>query len=564
MNRPFFRTFVFLFAFAVFAASIPASVPTPEPTVAEGIAWYDTTGWGIEGKGWEDTSTHFTRMPLRAKDSVPESVWNLSRHSAGLVVRFRTDADRIQAKHELAAAPSMPHMTNVGSSGLDLYAKDEKGVWRWAGASKPPFEKSYEQDLITGMTREMRDYMLYLPLYNTTTALSVGVPENCRFEAVGPSEKKPIFYYGTSIAHGCSASRPGMTVPALLGRRLDMPVINFGFSGNGRMEIEMERLIEEVDSAVFVLDCVPNMTFEHIKTRTEPFIRALRKARPATPIVMIEDRIYSSAWLQPKWMHNRKNKCTYYKSVYDDLVAEGVTGLYYLVGDELFGTDNDGTVDGSHPSDLGMVRMTDVVEPVLREVLERSVGTLPRFRKGAVSVFLNPSLQPKNIGWGDYGTEEDRMHELSEIIRKHLEGAGITVYENKIGMTLRESIAHSNEKKPTIHIALHSNAFNKQVRGVESYHRESGEKVDQCKRLATKIYDGLLEIYDGPRRGVKATSTLIEPRTVEAPNTLVEVAFHDNEIDSKWILENMNLIGENIARSIAGYLAETEPEALEK
>ena len=51
------------------------------------------------------------------------------------------------------------------------------------------------------------------------------------------------------------------------------------------------------------------------------------------------------------------------------LKKEGMTGLYYLPGDTLFGSDGDGSVDGSHPSDLGFMRQADAMEPVLREAL---------------------------------------------------------------------------------------------------------------------------------------------------------------------------------------------------
>lgn len=185
------------------------------------------------------------------------------------------------------------------------------------------------------------------------------------------------------------------------------------------------------------------------------------------------------------------------------------------------------------------------------------------FKPGTVSVYLNPSLQPKNIGFGDYGTEEDRMHELSAYVEKVLLDHGVTVYQNRIGMTLDESIADSNSKKPTIHLAIHSNAFRKQTRGVETFYKAKDDPAkEECIRLATRVYEGLLKIYDGPRRGIKETETLREPRTVVAPSTLVEVAFHDNEVDSKWILENMQQIGENLAASLLLHLAEEHPEAV--
>ena len=208
-----------------------------------------------------------------------------------------------------------------------------------------------------------------------------------------------------------------------------------------------------------------------------------------------------------------------------------------------------------------------VADQLKRLFTEETVaaGTLPYFfKEGSVSVYLSPSLQPANIGFGDYGTEEKRMHEVADIIEKVLVQHGVTVYRNKIGMTLREAVADSNAKNPTIHVAIHSNAFNKTVRGVETFHKDQGSDFEECKRLAARLYDALLTIYDGPRRGVKPTSTLYEPRNTVAPSTLIEIAFHDNEIDSKWILDNMQLIGETLAKGIMLHLAEEHPDSLKK
>jgi len=358
---------------ALFSAVLYAQTPlTPPPTIEETMAWYDVSHWELEGKGWKDTSEHFTRMPEYAKATVPQPVWNLAQHSAGLIVRFKTDAPAISARHEVGSKVIMTHMTTVGFSGLDLYAKDDNGVLRWAGITRPdPDKLMYEYEMLKNAPAQLREYQIYLPLYNTTKALSIGVPKDCTFEALPPSAEKPVFWYGTSIAHGCSASRPGMTVPAIIGRRLQLPVINFGFSGNGRMELEMAKLIAEVDACVFVLDCMPNMTLAHVQENTEPFIRELRRTRPDTPIVMVETPNYPYAWIQPLWTENRLNKCKSYREIFEKLQSEGMTGLTYVYGDELYGDDGDGTVDGSHPSDLGMFRNAAVLEPVLREVLKK-------------------------------------------------------------------------------------------------------------------------------------------------------------------------------------------------
>ena len=81
----------------------------------------------------------------------------------------------------------------------------------------------------------LREYGLYLPLYNGVESLKIGVSMLRRLPG-SRRDAKPVVFYGTSITHGGCASRPGMVHTAILGRRLDRPVVNLGFSGNGRMD----------------------------------------------------------------------------------------------------------------------------------------------------------------------------------------------------------------------------------------------------------------------------------------------------------------------------------------
>lgn len=127
--------------------------------------------------------------------------------------------------------------------------------------------------------------MVYLPLRNGVTSLEFGVPKGSRIQP-GPARTtglKPILFYGTSITHGIGASRSGMTHVAMLGRTFNREVINLGFSGNGRMEPEVLKFVAELDPAVFVLDCLPNINAQQVTERTEPGVKQLREAHPKTP-----------------------------------------------------------------------------------------------------------------------------------------------------------------------------------------------------------------------------------------------------------------------------------------
>src|SRR4029079_1924201 len=171
-----------------------------------------------------------------------------------------------------------------------------------------------------------------------------------------PRKDQPILFYGTSITQGACASRPGMSFVNILGRKLDQTILNFGFSGNGRLEIEVARLLAELDPAIYVIDCIANATIEQIEQRTVPLVKRLRSARPNAPILLLDERRDGSEALLPSLFKTREDKTPPFKKAYDALVAEGVANVHFRSGADVLGTDGEATVDGSHPNDLGMMR----------------------------------------------------------------------------------------------------------------------------------------------------------------------------------------------------------------
>lgn len=349
-------------------ALLRGAEPAPEPP---GLVWHRPANWGVEGRAFPDSQRlrWFDRFPAAAQGRVSDEVWKLSRDSAGFVVRFRTDATTLWADYALLRQASAgSNQTAIGASGLDLYARDDEGRWRWVGVTRPASQQ-VRQEIVSGLAPGLRDYALYLPLRNGVEDLAIGAPPDARFEGLPSRPAKPIVFYGTSITHGASASRPGMTHVALLGRRLDRPVMNFGFSGNGRMDAAVGDFLTQIDAAVYVIDCLPNMNAASVREKCPPLVRQLRAARPDTPIVLVEDRRNPNSWILPARNRHHSDNHAALRECFDQLQREGVTGLHYLPGDRLLGDDSEATTDGSHPSDLGFVRQADVFEPLLRQIL---------------------------------------------------------------------------------------------------------------------------------------------------------------------------------------------------
>jgi hypothetical protein len=152
-------------------------------------------------------------------------------------------------------------------------------------------------------------------------------------------------------------------------RWLDRPMLNLGFSGNGKMEPEIAHLLAELDPALYVVDCLPNMDAAQVEERAEPLVRTVRAAHPETPIVLVEDRSYTNAHFRPSLRVRNDTSRVALRQAYEHLCAAGIGGLTYVPGDGLLGDDGEASVDGSHPTDLGFMRQATALLPVLRPLL---------------------------------------------------------------------------------------------------------------------------------------------------------------------------------------------------
>jgi hypothetical protein len=360
----------------ILGALIPAGNKLGQP-----LRWINGRELPVEGRGWNETKAFYDRLPARAEGKVPEAVWNLSHQSAGMHVRFVTDATALQVRWALTSASlAMPHMAATGVSGVDLYVKQDSGSWRWLAVGQPR-QQTNQVELVKGLSPAKREYLLYLPLYNGTASLEIGIPAEATLAAVGPwgaGQRKPVVFYGTSIQQGGCASRPGMVHSAILGRRFQFPTINLGFSGSGKMEPVMGELLAELDPSVYVLDCLPNMNAKQVTERVEPFVRTLRQAHPQTPIVLVEDRRFPDGFLVARKGKSNDENHAALRAAFASLKKSGVRNLYYLPGDALLGDDGEGTVDGSHPTDLGFMRQADAIAKVLGPLLRKASGGADR------------------------------------------------------------------------------------------------------------------------------------------------------------------------------------------
>ena len=336
------------------------------------IIYYGRQHFLIEGTAILDSlkESPYDRLPISYKEKVREPVWDLSKASAGITVRFHSNSTSINLKWTVLNDFDMPHMAATGIKGIDLYTK-YNNKWRYvttAGAlvglktyqnKSIPADNINEYELIKNMTPEFREYKLFLPLYDGVTKLEVGIDSTASIEKASPSTVKPIVFYGTSITQGGCASRPGMAHTNIISRKLDVDCINYGFSGNGRMETPIVELISEIDARFYVIECLQNMDSERVSERVKPLVDIIRTKHPHTPIVLVENMMYTTAFLDHTEETRLIQENTALKNEYDKIIKSGTPNIFYIKDNKDFLVDNEGTVDGVHLTDLGFLRYAD-------------------------------------------------------------------------------------------------------------------------------------------------------------------------------------------------------------
>ncbi|GAB3021826.1 SGNH/GDSL hydrolase family protein [Spirosoma pulveris] len=376
---------LFLFYFLLCVNSLAALAQTPIEYVWWNPAKSDVPA--IEGQGWtgKDLQSPYDRLPAVAEKRVRKEVWNLSRSSAGLMIRFRASTDQVIVRYVVGnKQQALPHMPATGVSGVDLYAGNSDGDWLWA-AGKYTFGDTIQYRFANlepnDSYKRGREYRLFLPLYNSVQWLEVGVPKGVTLTPLPVRPEKPVVIYGTSIAQGACASRPGMAWTSILGRKLDRPLINLGFSGNGRLEKEVVDLVGQIDASVYVLDCLPNLIStvgikpEEIKSRILESVKTLRQKRSSTPVLLVDHAGYTDGDISPIRQQYYSEANGLMRQAFTQLKAEGVSGIYLLPKSQI-NLDMDAMVDGTHPTDLGMQQYADAYEKSLRLILNEPIGDL--------------------------------------------------------------------------------------------------------------------------------------------------------------------------------------------
>lgn len=463
----------------------------------------------VHGQAWNnELKGSYHRLPQRAESIVRKPLWDLSTNSAGLSIVFRTNATDIRVRYQINGDFSMPHMPATGKSGVDLYATDGNGCQRWC-AARYAFGDTirYNYSNISYVTNPEYgyEYQLFLPPYCELKWLEIGVPEGSDFSFEPVSKEKPIVIYGTSIAQGACASRPGMVWGNIINRKMQHPVINLGFSGNGRLESELFDLLTEIDAKLFIIDNMPNMTNDRtslIYERATAGIRKLREKSDA-PILLVEHNGYGNELSSLEAESSYRKTNIELRKAYKDLQAEGIKNLYYLTKEEI-GFHQDAMVEGVHPSDLGMQIYADAYISKIKEILKEDC------EKRTVFVPCTQNRDPYN--W-------KQRHE--KVLKLNKEKAPQI-------LMIGNSITHYWGGEPTARLVRDENSWKKLFKGKTV--RNLGFGYDRIENALWRIYHEELDGYEAEKvfllMGTNNLEKNSDDEIIDGINELVRAVRH--------------------------------------
>lgn len=169
-------------------------------------------------------------------------------------------------------------------------------------------------------------------------------------------------------------------------------------------------------------------------------------------------------------------------------------------------------------------------------------------------IFLSPSTQEWNL-YATEGNEELYMNRLADHMEPYLKYSGITYSRNDPERNVNGAINDSNSAYYDVHLALHTNAAPQnlygKLRGIDIYFAPSSMHSEKLAEIIANNLETVYPVNDKIR--ALPTDFLGEVLRTKAVAVLCELGYHDNVSDESWLKSNLDVIAQNLVRSLCDY-----------
>ena len=308
------------------------------------------------------------RLPERIVPSLPPLGRWVCRHSSGGALRFRTDSRRIHLRAVFETVETSANTPQNALSGFDLYRREGK-EWRFVKTLAGPKGLHLVDDGAATAAPGFHEWLIYFPVRNHVQTLELGVDRGARLRPPGGRRSRyPVLFYGSSIVEGGCASRAGLTYPAIIGRELDVDIINYGFGGSALGEPEVARAIAALKLSALVIDYDHNApSADHLRATHRRFFEIVRAAQPRLPVLLVSSVNIRNA---PAYFGRR---AAVIRDTWRRARAAGDRRVWFLHGRDIYPRSGwwDCSCDLTHPNDRGFRLMADAIGRVLRRMLSK-------------------------------------------------------------------------------------------------------------------------------------------------------------------------------------------------
>jgi len=310
----------------------------------------------------EDGGLKLSRVSEYWKKRLPHCVTSLADTSAGITLRFMTDASQVALRFFDGVPPMQMRPFSVFVDGV-FHTYDFC------------LDDGYKRLTVALEGAENKRVEIFLPRNGEMTLYALGIDDGACLTPIADT-RKTVCFYGDSITHGDNASEPANAYPAVLSRMLDVRAVNHGYSGSAfpdpataaflSRDVRWDVLTVAIGTNTFGQAYESAAEFERMYRL---FLEIVRLNRPDAPIV----------YLTPLWRGNadgdgktnaRGNTLEDYRNAVRNAAASLADGNITLVEGQTLISGPEGLMpDRLHPDDRGMRMMADGLAPVLGAAL---------------------------------------------------------------------------------------------------------------------------------------------------------------------------------------------------
>ncbi len=362
LNKNKMRTFfIGLMLFLAFSQSSSAGND-------ENIKYIDAGLLGIINNAQEPLKG-FARIDADKYPDLSDVVRKYYGYSTGLAVTFRTNSTTVTARWQTEEGDVGSNKTPIAEKGMDMYILRD-GAWIFAGVARPSAGTDHKDVILKDMDTDMKECLLYLPLYDKVNSLEIGVDSTAVIESYVNPFKGKVVVLGSSITHGASASRPGLTYTARLERSLGIEMANLGVSGRFKLDRFFLPVIADIECDAFIIDAFSNPSAKQINSRLEKFVAGVRESHPDTPLIFLQTLVRETGNFDLARREYEADKRAAADSVMN-IVMKKYDNVYFINPGMDIGKDHEGTVDGVHPNDMGFDRILKKLKPSISKILRK-------------------------------------------------------------------------------------------------------------------------------------------------------------------------------------------------